>query len=570
KVGPVKLRRIGKERVAVLIPVVEGPRTRLHSVVVDGTEQLGTQEVLRASGLMRNQAFSYVALEQARLQVVELYQERGYMFAKVTPSVRFSRDRTRAEVRVHVNERFQVHIDRILIRGAERTNDALVRRVMTLEPGDIFRPSEARESERQLASLGVFTGVSVTMQEPELDARIKSVIVTLSERRNQFLDFSAGVSTGQGVRGGFEYGYRNLFGEAVSLTLRVQFAYKLFFVDQEFEDRFRQLEAVEDQLERRISLGASIPRTPGLGPVRTSVDLVHLRDNERDFGLDKNGVGLTFTHSPIEFLTLTLGGDLENNNVDLFEGQALQDFLADDDTPPRLRRLLRVPEGTSTLVAARTSASYDRRNSAFTPTRGYFITLTGELARTLTSDPDEFDTEVDQFISRFVKLGASGSAYLPVAGEVVLAGQARIGRIVHLIDDSQTYPNRAFFLGGVDTMRGFLEDELVPQDIAEEIIGDSELNPNTIVRAGDAFVLYRGELRFPLYGQLRGGVFTDLGNLWADPSNLDPFQVRPTAGLGLRLATPVGPIALDYGFNLKRRAALGERSGALHFSIGLF
>jgi outer membrane translocation and assembly module TamA len=83
-------------------------------------------------------------------------------------------------------------------------------------------------------------------------------------------------------------------------------------------------------------------------------------------------------------------------------------------------------------------------------------------------------------------------------------------------------------------------------------------------------VLFRGEVRFPLYGELRGGVFTDLGNLWGEPERMDPFDLRPTAGFGLRLSTPVGPIALDWGFNLMQRARLDERSNALHFSIGLF
>jgi outer membrane protein assembly complex protein YaeT len=569
RVGPPTLRTIGKDRGAVLIPVTEGPRTRLHDVMISGAHALTHQELLGAAGLQRRQPFSHLQLEEARLRMVEHYQERGYSFAKVEASVRFSRDRTRAEVRFEVVERFEVHVDQILIRGTERTDQDLVREVLELEPGDLFRPSAARESERQLSSLGVFTGVSVELQEPELPARVKSVVVTLSERRNQFLDFSAGVSTGQGARGGFEYGYRNLFGRAVSLTLRTQFAYQFFFVDDVFEERFRRLESVEDQLERRISLGASIPRTPGLGPVRTSIDLVHLRDNQRDFGLDKNGAGLTFSHSPIEYLTLTLGGDIENNNVDLFVGEALEDYLRTVQSP-RTRRLLRVPEGSSTLIAARSTMSYDRRDSAFTPTRGWFVSTTFELARTLTSDPDDFETQVDQFVSRFLKVSVTASGYMPVSGGVVLAAQARAGRIFHLLGASQTYPNRAFFLGGVDTMRGFLQDTLIPQDVAEQVIGDENLSPNAIVRSGDAFVLFRGEVRFPIYGQLQGGVFTDLGNLWADPANQDPFQLRPTAGLGLRLATPVGPIALDYGFNLKRRAALDERPSALHFSIGLF
>lgn len=569
RVGPPELQRVGKARAIVKVPVVEGPRTFLHAVRLTGAEALAPRFVLLAASLERGEPFSYLRLEQARRRILEAYQEEGYVFAKVDATVRFSEDKTRAEIDLQVVEGFQVYVDRIVIKGADRTHHGLVRRVVELEPGDLYRPSIARESARQLGMLGVFTGVSVALEEPELPARVKSVVVTVTERRNQFLDFGAGLSTGQGARGGFEYGYRNLFGEAVGMSLRVQLAYRLFFLDNNIRERFERL-PVQDRLERRILLGTTVPHLPGFGGVRTSLDLVHLRDNERDFGLDKNGVGLTFSKSPWAHVNLTWGADLENNNVDLFAGEALADYLSRQQDP-RLRRLLRVPEGTSTLVALRTSASYDRRDSAFTPTRGYFISASGELARTLSSDADDLQAQETEFKSRFVKVSITGSGYIPLGSEVVIAGQARTGRIYHLTSDSDTYPNRAFFLGGVDTMRGFLEDELVPQDIVDSVdLDDPNFDVNTIVRSGDAFVLFRAELRFPLYGQLFGGAFSDLGNLWAEPDRLNPFDLRPTAGFGLRLSTPVGPIALDLGFNLARRRALNERSSALHFSIGLF
>jgi outer membrane translocation and assembly module TamA len=83
-------------------------------------------------------------------------------------------------------------------------------------------------------------------------------------------------------------------------------------------------------------------------------------------------------------------------------------------------------------------------------------------------------------------------------------------------------------------------------------------------------VLLRGEVRFPIYGPLGGGLFADFGNLWSNAANMNPLDLRPTAGAGLRLSTPVGPIAVDYGIVLQRRVGLAEPFGTLHFSIGLF
>jgi outer membrane protein insertion porin family len=291
--------------------------------------------------------------------------------------------------------------------------------------------------------------------------------------------------------------------------------------------------------------------------------------------------------------------DFENNNIDLFANNscAEQPASTSDETSmmpadssmalpqcqtlkqliqntqdPRVKRLLRVPEGDSNLIGLRLSVSYDQRDSAFVPSRGYFLSAASELASTLNTLSDE---EGSRYFSQFFKVQVTGSGYIPLGHGVVLAAQLRVGRIVHFSADpkkQQTYPNRAFFLGGVETLRGYYEDQLIPQDVADAAIKDhnqAEITKSA-VRAGDAFVLVRGEVRFPIYGQLGGGVFADFGNLWADAANMNPFDLRPTAGAGLRLSTPVGPIAVDYGVVLQRRREFGEPFGTLHFSIGLF
>jgi outer membrane protein insertion porin family len=70
-------------------------------------------------------------------------------------------------------------------------------------------------------------------------------------------------------------------------------------------------------------------------------------------------------------------------------------------------------------------------------------------------------------------------------------------------------------------------------------------------------------------------VFVDAGNLWKDPATVDLFNFRFAAGAGLRIVTPIGPLALDYGINLGNvqsglRRYPWEGFGAFHFSIGLF
>jgi outer membrane translocation and assembly module TamA len=84
----------------------------------------------------------------------------------------------------------------------------------------------------------------------------------------------------------------------------------------------------------------------------------------------------------------------------------------------------------------------------------------------------------------------------------------------------------------------------------------------------------RFELRFPVRAPIEGAVFSDLGYLWSDPTQISKYtflhNIAPRAdvGAGVRVDTPVGPLVLDYGINVTRRSY--EDFGALHFAIGLF
>jgi outer membrane protein insertion porin family len=575
--GPARLERVDDEHARVIVPVVEGPRTRLHRMTIAGNEALPDRRVAMAAGLERGQPFSYLALEKAERRILEAYREEGYYYAKLEREVLFSPDRTRAEVRLRIIERFIVRVGEVRIEGLEQTSESLARRVLPISRGDRLTPSSMRVAQDRLIDLGVFSGVTVVPEDDDLPARVKNLVVTVTERKTQYLDFTAGVSTGQGARFGVEYGYRNIGGAALQITARAQFGYQFFFLDETLEERFQAL-SLGDRLERRVALVFTAPYV-GIPAVSTSLSLSHQRENERAFGLTKNGVDLTFTWQPRRLFGLSVSGAVENNEIGVLGSESYEQLL-EDTTDLRLRQLLRVPEGTSTLVATEITASVDFRDSPFTPSKGFYATVTAEYARTLRPAEIERDGERIRFDSNHIRLLGTFNGYIPIGEKLVFATQLRLGRVVHLTGDSKTYPNRQFFLGGVDTVRGYLQDSMVPQDLAEAIQDGRVESTAAVVQGGDAFMVLRGELRFPIFGDVGGGAFVDFGNTWIDSGGrpfqsggLNPIELRPTAGLGLRINTPVGPIAFDYGILLLRRTYLNSVSepfGSFHFSIGLF
>lgn len=573
RVGPAELIPIEDDVAVVSVPVLEGTRTRIHDVRVRGNELIATRAILEAAGLFRGAPFSHVALEEARRRVIALYRDLGYFFARVEPSVHRSGDRERAEIVLDVVEAYPVRVGRIDVTGLERASESLVLQALRIAPGDLLRPESIRQSEEALLRLGIFTSVNVAPADPDVPERVKDLRVTVSERLPQELALSAGIGTGEGARGAFEYTYRNLFGYAVALSLRAQLGFQFFFQDRELERAITAL-SLDDRVERRIAVGLAAPHIPGVQDVRVSLDLVHLRDNFRDFGLDKNGAILAVALQPDRRLSGAVSAEIEHNTVSLFDAAGLREYLARPDVvnDPRTQRLLRVPDGESALASLRLVASADLRDSAFNPTEGAYVSAALEWARTLaTEHPEDF--------SHFVKLTLTTTGYVELAERWVLALQARGGRVFHLEPGSRTYPNRAYFLGGVDSLRGFLQDQVIPQDQVEVLeaarASGRPLEAASIVRTGDFFYLGRAELRFPIAGELHGGAFVDFGNVWSFAEAMDAedlLRVRVSAGLGLRLSTPVGPIAADYGVNLTRRddQDVQEPFGAFHFSIGLF
>ena len=109
---------------------------------------------------------------------------------------------------------------------------------------------------------------------------------------------------------------------------------------------------------------------------------------------------------------------------------------------------------------------------------------------------------------------------------------------------------------GLNTLRGFERDDLSPRDENGAEIG------------GNSFVVLNAEIRFPLVKEagVYGVVFYDTGNIWSDDENIDPGDLRQSAGAGVRWLSPMGPIRIEYGYILDPEPT-DHGPGAWEFSM---
>jgi outer membrane protein assembly factor BamA len=577
------------------IPVKLGPRTMLYDVAFEGNKILVERDLAEKAELELGGPVSQTALESARRRVQDAFKEEGFAFVEVRTVLDFSADRTRGRARFVISEGERVYVDGIVVRGAKRTNPALIARRITftrcgrdrpVDQCEPFRTSDVRKSEERIATLGTFSSVSISLEDPQVPAKRKVVIVEVQERIPQYLDLRPGFSTGEGVRATLEYGHRNLGGQAIQLTLRAQLGYlpDILIFDEDLLKNYQTL-TVSERLERRNTASLVFPDI-GLGPLfRLGIDGVDVRDNSRDFGITKDAVLTTITYRPVRSVYAQVGASVERNDVTIFNGGTIDTYLVGvalrGGSTLDLSRLLRVPDGLSFAVAERVSATWDRRDNPFGATRGTLLVGGVEHVNSFqsgTTPPvclvEPKGVVPDDCPSEFLRFTATGAGYVRLTESgMAIAVSVRGGRIVQMQMNSKTYPDRLFFLGGVDSMRGFLTDSLVPEDIAQEIINPSNpANRLTIddvrIRGGDVFINPRVEWRIPVSGIWECGIFLDTGNVWVEPEKFNPLILRYSAGAGLRAATPIGPVAFDYGVNLIRRE--WEDRGNFHFSIGLF
>ncbi len=608
--------------VSLRIPIKLGPRTQLWDVAFSGVSTIAPAKLLEAATTKADDGkevlklggwMSTVRVEEARRHVADAYREEGYAFADVKYTIEPSTDRTRARVRFLVVEGEPVTVRAIVVRGNNMTHTKLIEKRIALKVGQPYRASLVRATEEAVATLGPFASVNVSLDNPYVPQKNKTVIVTVVERPRQSAGIGPGFSTGEGLRLTAEYEHRNLWGNAISLSLRGQLAYipTPFIIDPVARENYRNLPD-EDRIGFRLTASLLFPEI-GLGPqFRSTLDGLGVHDLQRDFYVTRFAAIPGITWRPRSQVQVTLSQSAEFNLSRIFRANNILEYLQSrsfqGQSVTDLARQLNVPDGATYAFAQRVLVSWDRRDNAPNATHGTLVALAVEHVDAFPTEANKRPDGSSPPQSHFFKVTPTFSGYIPLPKGIRIAAQTRFGFNYQLTDTSATYPDRLFFMGGVDTMRGWNLNSFIPQDDVDRIFADrdkpdfvgvqvapagagsrvgasprpeqpaeavrniSKFTPATRpIRGGNLMVIERIEIRIPIKGPLETVLFTDIGNLWIDPSY--PFTkrklpLRADVGTGIRVQTPVGPLAVDYGINVDPEPY--EDFGAINFAIGLF
>ncbi|MEW6490225.1 MAG: outer membrane protein assembly factor BamA [Thermodesulfobacteriota bacterium] len=491
------------------IPVSEGEVHTVGKVAFSGDLDF-PEELLRATaGLTQGEVFRSDDFRKAHQGLTDLYADIGYAFVEVDPGTRVDSAARTVDIDFRIHKGDLVYLGRIEVRGNTKTRDRVVRRDVRLAEGDLYNGTAIQRSRRRIENLGFFEKVNLTTHRRP-GTSLLDVDVEVEEKATGAFTVGAGYSSVDRIVGMASVSQRNFLGLGYQLAFQANFG----------------------TTRETYSLTFNNPRVFD-SDVYAGIDLYKSRGEYNDYTKDSLGGALKLGTALTEEWRIRGIYRLE-------EAQVM-------DVSPDASLLLRDQEGTTVTSSVTTLLNYDSRDNPWEPRRG----VNAEGSVEWAGGPLQGD-------AFFLKYGLDASRYLPLWLRHVLTLHGRAGYI-HSLQGRSIPIYERYTLGGINSLRGLKSRSIGPVD-AES--GD--------VVGGDKELLFNVEYLFPLIeeAKLRGVVFFDMGNAWEEGETYLETPMRRTAGAGVRWFSPMGPLRLEWGYVLDRKA--GEGASQWEFSIGGF
>ncbi|MCL4180522.1 MAG: BamA/TamA family outer membrane protein [Verrucomicrobia bacterium] len=398
----------------------------------------------------------------------------------------------------------RMRVGQLRFEGQRRTHPRVIENRLPLDPGDWLDPLEVERGRQRLARLGAFDRVEVRYEQA--DASHRDITYELEEAETLGFSVLLGYGSYEQLRGGIEFEQRNMFGLAHDFRVRGIQSFKSSSGDLRYT--IPQLFGEEFDL---FGYAAGLHRE-------------EISFTRREFG---GGVGVARYFAPIQ------------SDANLrYDYQVLN---ADDISPDTAEE---VGLSEARVAAFVLDLRHDRRDSPLVPRRGLRLFANSEFASTALGG------EVD-----YQRILLGGSYHLRLGG----------GRYLHLGvthglsftaggTDLELPFNKRFFPGGQNSVRGFQEGEAAPRNAEGDVIG------------AETFLQGNLELEQMLTPNWSVVAFTDAVGFARSRDDYPFDEELYSVGGGIRWKTLVGPIRLEYGYNLNPRRH--DPTGTLHFSIG--
>jgi len=491
-------------RAQIRLRIDEGVRTRVASIGFAGQVPIAEQTLRQALVLKVGDPFDQSQMQADADTLSALVSEAGHPHVKLETGTEYTPDRTGVHLTYVIAPGNYIKMGETFYTGNFRTKRRVLARAHGLKPGEPFSLQKILAAQKEIRDMGVFDSVQLIAIGLKEQTETVHLIVELEEKKPYYFELGVGYQSDRGVFARAKAGDRNLWG-----------LNKDFWVSGEISETGYK---AETGLREPRLWGSKIEMTLSAFADRT-------QEFNQTFGTRILGTAVNFTRPLTDVIDAGLGFRFEQRKQ--FEVEGSQ--LPDDALAPRSNLVI-----TPFVV-------YDTRDSFVRPRQGLFSEFKVDISKGFQSSTDDFTKyrlDMRYFRTPFERL--------------TLGLMGRAGNIRPFGDNEIIPQDQLFYLGGINSVRGYDENLLFYDAQGDPVGGKSAINASI---EGRIDIGYNFELT----------TFFDTGSVSHD-QNFKDFDFRSSFGMGLLYQTIIGPIGIFYGRKIDPRPE--EAPGQWHFTIG--
>ena len=581
----------------------EGDKYYFGDITWTGNSVYPTEALNEVLKLKKGDVYDVVSMEkrlygggkQNEYDISKLYRDNGYLFFNITP-VETNIQNDSVDVELRISEGKQATLNNIVINGNDLTSERVVRRQVFTRPGYLFRQTDFERSIREIASLGQFdpeaiadpnTGYSII---PNQLNNTVDVVYNVTEKPSSQLELSGGWGANTFVAtvgvSFNNFSTRRLFDKSAWRPVPLGDAQNLAF-------RFQ----TNGKYYTALTANFSEPWLFGKKPTSLNLSGYYTRYTNSNLWL-----GILSNDQQMEVFgaSASLGNRLKwpDNYFVLYNGLSWQTyrlknwsgygFIFDTGVSNNISYTINLMRNsTDQQIYPRQGSDFSLSLSLTPPFslfRNYDYDINGEKITSRNGKPISWkDVQYDNWTVQqryhwieYHKWKFSAATYSKLVGDLVLMTRAQFGYLGFYNRKWGYSPFEGFLVGGdgmsgymtygneIVSLRGYTNYSLTPQTV-------TPYNTSGSAYSGNVYDKFTVELRYPVILQPSSTIFVlgflEGGNCWSDIRDFNPFQIKRSAGVGVRIFLPmIGLLGVDWGYGFDAKDSTG--GSQFHFVIG--
>ncbi|SMC33307.1 Beta-barrel assembly machine subunit BamA [Moheibacter sediminis] len=564
--------RTDNKNIEIKIQVEEGRPYYLGNITFTGNSVFTTEQLERVFSYQKGDRYDAVGI-QKRVSGSEkdddlntLYMDRGYLFSRLLPVEKSVKNDT-IDLEIQISEGEPATYNKVTFSGNDVTHDHVIARELRTKPGDLFSKTEIKRTLFELAGLGYFEPTQINPDiQPNPENNTVDLNWELAHKSSSQIELQGGYGAGTflgtlGLTFG-NFSVANMFkgeswkpvpmGDGQSLSLRAQ----------------------AGRGYQNYSFSFTEPWIGGRRPTALSTSIYYSRYNYRDIngeearlGIIGATVGLSQLLTwPDDWFRLSHSFSFQKYNFDNY-ALTIGEYNYENGSSNNFNY---------TIGLTRNSMGPD----PVFPTSGseMSVALTVTPPYSILNNKDYSTMEdVEKFEwLEYYKIKGKAYWYKELAGKLVLKMGGEFGYLGTYNNKIGTIPFERFYLGGTGLMGNRFDGrEIVPlrgyEDATQSGGTREDITPTGGGSIYDKFTL---ELRYPITMGQQAKIFAlgfaEAGNTWSDTKDFKPFELRRSAGVGVRIfMSAFGMLGFDFGYGFDNAIRNSEPSGwQTHFIIG--